>query len=105
MNLPGSGARRVIQSSMFMVGDAEPARKETEPMATTRRTVAEREVDYPTSDGKPMGETDLHRNDMMDVIRVLEGHFAAEPNVYVTGNLLLFYERGNRRRHVSPDAF
>jgi Uma2 family endonuclease len=68
-------------------------------------TAAEREVDYPTSDGKPMGETDLHRNDMMDVIQVLEGHFAAEPNVYVTGNLLLFYERGNRRRHVSPDAF
>ena len=25
--------------------------------------------------------------------------------MYVTGNLLLFYERGNRRRHVSPDVF
>jgi hypothetical protein len=25
--------------------------------------------------------------------------------VYVSGNLLLFYERGNKRRHVSPDVF
>jgi Uma2 family endonuclease len=74
-------------------------------MATTPRTAADREVEYPTSDGKPMGETDLHRNDMFDVITTLEDHFAADPNVYVTGNLLLFYERGNRRRHVSPDVF
>ncbi len=74
-------------------------------MATTSRTSADREVDYPTSDGKPMGETDLHRDDMMDVIQVLKERFAADPNVYVTGNLLLFYERNNRRRHVSPDVF
>jgi Uma2 family endonuclease len=52
-----------------------------------------------------MGETDLHRQDMIDVIEVLEDYFAADPNVYVSGNLLLFYERGNRRKHVSPDAF
>jgi Uma2 family endonuclease len=74
-------------------------------MAPTPRTAADREVDYPTSDGKPFGETDLHRQDMFDVITTLEDHFAADPNVYVTGNLLLFYERGNRRRHVSPEVF
>jgi Uma2 family endonuclease len=80
-------------------------------MATTRGTSAAggprraKAIDYPTSDGKPMGETDLHRDDMIDVIRTLQEHFAAEPMVYVTGNLLLFYEEGNRRKHVSPDAF
>jgi Uma2 family endonuclease len=52
-----------------------------------------------------MGETDLHRQDMIDVIEVLEDRFAADPMIYVSGNLLLFYERGNRRKHVSPDAF
>jgi len=52
-----------------------------------------------------MGETDLHRKDMVDVIETLEDHFAADPDIYVTGNLLLYYERGNRRKHVSPDAF
>jgi Uma2 family endonuclease len=74
-------------------------------MATIPGSRAAREVDYPTSDGKPMGETDLHRQDMIDVIEVLEDYFAADPWVYVSGNLLLFYERGNRRKHISPDAF
>ena len=74
-------------------------------MATIPRASAKREVDYPTSDGKPMAETDLHRQDMVDVIQTLQDRFAADPNVYVSGNLLLFYEEGNRRKHVAPDAF
>ena len=74
-------------------------------MATIPRIRTKRKVDYPTSDGKPMGETDLHRQDMVDVIATLQRHFAADPNVYVSGNLLLFYEEGNRRKHISPDAF
>jgi Uma2 family endonuclease len=61
------------------------------------------EPDYPTSDGRPMGETDLHRSVMFDTINTLIDHFAGQ-SVYVTGNLLLFYEEGNRRKHVSPDC-
>jgi Uma2 family endonuclease len=60
---------------------------------------------YPTSDGKPMAETDRHRDLMLDLIQTLKDYFAAVTMVYVTGNLLLFYERGNKRRHVSPDVF
>jgi Uma2 family endonuclease len=52
-----------------------------------------------------MAETDLHRQDMVDLIQTLQDHFAADPNVYVSGNLLLFYEEGNRRKHVAPDVF
>jgi Uma2 family endonuclease len=60
---------------------------------------------YPTSDGKPMAETDLHRDLMLRVIDELRRHFAADPLVYVSGNLLVFYEEGDRRRHVAPDVF
>ena len=74
-------------------------------MATTPRPAVDRKVDYPTSDGKPMAETDLHRDIMVDLIQTLQGHFTADPNVYVSGNLLLFYEEGNKRRHISPDVF
>jgi Uma2 family endonuclease len=42
---------------------------------------------------------------MLELIATLKQHFAAQPRVYVSGNLLLFYEQGNRRRHVSPDVF
>jgi Uma2 family endonuclease len=52
-----------------------------------------------------MAETDLHRNDMTDVIETLKDHFAPEPMIYVSGNLLLFYVEGDRRKHVSPDIF
>jgi Uma2 family endonuclease len=59
--------------------------------------------DYPTSDHRPMAETDLHREMMFDVIEALKAHYAGQP-VYVTGNLLVFYEPGNKRRHISPDC-
>lgn len=73
-------------------------------MARVRASVA-KELDYPTSDGKPMAETDLHRNLMIELIAALQLWFAANQVVYVSGNLLVFYQPGNRRRHVSPDVF
>lgn len=63
----------------------------------------EREIDYPTSDGQPMAETTLHRKVMSDVIGGLEGLYAGTPDVWVGGNLLLYYEKGNRDKSVAPD--
>lgn len=60
---------------------------------------------YPTSDGKPMAETDIHRDLMIDLIQTLKAYYADQENVYVSGNLLLFYQENNRRKHVSPDVF
>ena len=73
-------------------------------MAAAPRQRATREIEYPTGDGKPMAETDVHRDDMVDVIDTLRYHFADEPNVYISGNLLLYYEEGNPRKHVAPDV-
>ena len=64
-----------------------------------------RRITYPTSDGKPTAETDLHRRLMTELIETLKAFYATEPLVYVSGNLLLCYEEGNRRKHVSPDVF
>src|SRR5277367_603781 len=63
------------------------------------------EIDYPTSDGKPMAETDLHRKLMIEVIELLDGFFANRSDVYVSGNMLVFYEEGNPRKHRAPDVF
>ena len=38
-------------------------------MATAPHRPRARKVDYPTGDGKPMAETDIHRDNMMDIIR------------------------------------
>ncbi len=74
-------------------------------MSTVRRRRRTPEVEYPSRDGKLMAETQLHMDEMIVAIEVLRDHFAAEPNVYIWGNLLLYYEEGNPRMHVSPDVF
>src|SRR5262245_11477094 len=74
-------------------------------MASVSSRRPPRKVVYPTSDGKPMAETDDHRELMVDLIETQKAHFIDEPNVYVSGNLLMYYVQGNPRRHVSPDVF
>jgi Uma2 family endonuclease len=61
-------------------------------------------VDYPESDGRPMGETDLHRKEMIRQMQLLERFFAGR-RVYVSGDLLVYYEQGNPKKFVVPDVF
>ena len=68
-------------------------------MTTARR------VYYPESDGKPMAETPIHRDDMVRVIHTLRDAMADRPDVYVSGNMMFYYEEGNPRVSVSPDVF
>ena len=67
--------------------------------------VASRVIDYPETDGQPMAETPAHRDVMIDAIQVLQRHFAGRPDVYVSGNMMMYYEEGEPRRCVSPDVF
>lgn len=61
-------------------------------------------VHYPESDGKPMGETDDHREEMVRHIEVLKDFYRGQ-NVYVSGNLLVYYVEGSPQKYVVPDAF
>ena len=67
--------------------------------------VAPRVVEYPGSDGQPMAETPVHRDVMIDAIRILTKHFAERSDVYVSGNMLMYYEEGNPGKSVAPDVF
>jgi len=62
------------------------------------------DIEYPTSDGRPMAESNLHRKVMADLIAALERHFLDEPLAWAGGNFLLYYEKGNPRASVSPDV-
>lgn len=68
-------------------------------------TTGRREIDYPESDGKPMAETDVHRDEMADLIAMLKARYETADDVYVSGNLLLYYEEGNPSACVAPDVF
>ena len=67
--------------------------------------VAPRVIEYPGSDGQPMAETPVHRDVMIDAIQSLTRHFAERSDVYVSGNMLMYYEEGNPRKSVAPDVF
>jgi Uma2 family endonuclease len=63
------------------------------------------EIEYPESDGKPMAESDFQRPYVAYGTEVLEIYFADRPDVYVSGNLLIYYAEGNSKVCVSPDVF
>lgn len=69
------------------------------------RTILRPPVHYPESDGEPMAETDTHRKQMMYLIDALEDYFRDDPNVYVAGNLFLYYQEGSPAKVVAPDVF
>ena len=62
-------------------------------------------VDYPSSDGKPLAENDAQLHAILYAVSALRVYFAARADVYVSGDLLIYYEEGNPRVAVAPDAF
>jgi Uma2 family endonuclease len=65
----------------------------------------QRNIYYPESDGQPMAETDLHRDEMYDLIHALRRRYRDVPDVYVTGNLFFYFVQGDPRSVVAPDLF
>jgi Uma2 family endonuclease len=74
-------------------------------MATVPKRPSPRPVAYPESDGKPMAETEVHRDVMIDLILALQGHFEGDETVCVSGNMLMYYVEGNPRKSLAPDVF
>lgn len=60
---------------------------------------------YPERDGKPMAESDAHRDAMWDAIHALMDRFADDPSVYVSGNNFVYFTEGVPSDCVSPDAY
>jgi Uma2 family endonuclease len=78
---------------------------EVEIMSVTTDFPTLQQIEYPESDGKPMGETDVHRREMAQIIEMLILFFQSVPDVYVSGNLMFYYEEGNPSAVTSPDVF
>ena len=59
---------------------------------------------YPETDGKPMAASDLHLEILIWLLQTLKAHFAQMPDVYVSGDILTYYTKGNPRAVVAPDV-
>jgi hypothetical protein len=51
--------------------------------------------DYSSADGLPRAESDFQREPLIYAVEALRLYFQARQDVYVTGNLFLYYEEGN----------
>jgi Uma2 family endonuclease len=60
---------------------------------------------YPDTDGRPMAESDFQREPLSYAVTALRRHFRDQEQVYVSGNLLIYYEQGNPKACVAPDVF
>jgi Uma2 family endonuclease len=70
-----------------------------------RMTTTATPIYYPESDGKPMGETDVHIDAVIYLREALRDYFRDDQQVYAAANMLLYYEEGNPAACVAPDAF
>jgi len=76
-----------------------------QPMAVSATASATATMMYPERDGKPMGETDIHIDAMIYLREALKYYFRQTPQVYVAGNLLIYYEENNPAASIAPDVF
>lgn len=60
---------------------------------------------YPSSDGLPLAENDWQLWAILDALTALRARYRDRPDVYVSGDLLIYYEEGNPRKSVAPDVF
>lgn len=60
---------------------------------------------YIDNDGRPIGETPCHVENVCYLLEPLEEWFRADLQVFVAGAMVLHYEKGRRDRYLSPDVF
>jgi Uma2 family endonuclease len=61
------------------------------------------EIEYPETDGQPMGETEYHVLAIMYLFQALRHHFRRQ-KVYVAADMFLYYVRGDPGAVKSPDV-
>ena len=68
-----------------------------------RVVVVPESIDYPDSDGLPMAENESQFWPILYVGSALDRYYQGREDVYVVGNLLLYYQQGDGGKSVSPD--
>jgi Putative restriction endonuclease len=63
------------------------------------------DITYPDGDGLPMAESDATRDYLIYSVEALDSYFQNRLDVYVSGNLFIYYEQGNPKAVVAPDVF
>lgn len=63
------------------------------------------DIEYPDTDGEPIGEADFHIDDILYLRFALRNRYRDIPDVYVASTILFFYEKGHPETFIVPDVF
>jgi Uma2 family endonuclease len=63
------------------------------------------EIEYPASDGQPMGETGIHVLVSYDTMGTLRHYYRGNPKVAIMANMFVYYVKGDPSKCVCPDVF
>lgn len=61
-------------------------------------------IEYPESDGEPVAESEPQLLSLLYSVAALRVYFQNQPDTYVVGNILFYYEEGNPKAVVAPDV-
>ena len=62
-------------------------------------------IEYPSSDGEPLAESDHQYIPLTDTVSTLRNHYRDRIDVYVAGDMLVYYVLNDLSTSVAPDVF
>ena len=71
----------------------------------TPEEIRRQEIEYPSSDGERMAENDLQYIALTDTVDALRTRLGNRSDVYVAGDMLIYYREGDVSSRVAPDVY
>lgn len=62
-------------------------------------------IEYPSSDGEPMADNQLQYYHMTNIKAGLDSWYENRPDMFVAGDLLVYYRMNDNETRVAPDVF
>ena len=62
-------------------------------------------IHYPDTDGEPLAETEFQFNPLTEMVHALRVHFERRSDVYVAGDMFVYYRMNVVEANVAPDVF
>ena len=85
-----------------MVTNRTPATVKHPPSEETEDDLS---IEYPSSDGEPMAESKLQYVPLTDTVSSLENHFINRTDVFIGGDMFVYYRMNDNTTRVAPDVF
>src|SRR4051794_9653858 len=86
-----------------MAGARQPARRRAMTTLPTHLPAVAEEIEYPETDGQPMGETEYHVLATLTLFDTLRRYFRRK-KVYVAADMFLYYVKGDPKKVKAPDV-